>query len=217
MSDPQALESALHQLDEHDLQRRDDGVESLPLAPRSSALVAEAASGAGAAGVSTASRRTGVRTIWAFLRIRSRRWWRKKRWIQASPTREDLPVRNMIAVGCLSLTVAACATMSAQQFNDDMATWLGANEVELYRGFGEPSGEYVMPNSNRVLFWNRYEGSEVDSSAIAAGGTFVASASGQSVARDRTCHIEFELDQQTKQVVSWRSRGTYCRDEYQPD
>jgi hypothetical protein len=104
------------------------------------------------------------------------------------------------------LCVCGCAAVSETKFRDDMETWVGADEVELYRGFGQPSGEYVMPNGNRVLFYERDFG--VQSRAVAGGTSFLAT--GSAVTENRRCRIEFEMEK--AHVVSWRTQGGYCRD-----
>ena len=111
------------------------------------------------------------------------------------------------------LTLWGCATTA--NYEKMLTTWVGAPEIDLYRSWGSPDGQYEVSGSKFVTFTRGgnmiMPGTSPTYQTTFIGNTAFTNAYGGSPALNiqLTCRTVFEI--RNERVVSWRWEGNNCK------
>ena len=111
------------------------------------------------------------------------------------------------------LALSGCATTA--NYEKMLTTWIGAPEIDLYRSWGTPDGQYEVSGTKFVTFTRGgnmiMPGTAPTYQTTFVGNTAFTNAYGGSPAYNiqLTCRTTFEI--RNERVVSWRWEGNNCK------
>ncbi len=104
-----------------------------------------------------------------------------------------------VIIFILVFLLASCATV--ENYRKILDSWIGHPISELINSWGYPTGDFEIPNGNKVYRWER-------SRLVASAGSVFNSPFGADTTR-LWCVTYFEVDE-NKTIVGYRFEGNDC-------